>query len=133
MAAFLYRNNGLETGVFRGAHLYNIREYGLVSKILAFQFEGNDYGYIVKLSEQVASIKAVEIYSLPSLDKVVPRHPAPKLNISLQATDARHAISACIDMQKTRGIAWVATTRIKDGKQETEIAYTADAIFMENP
>ena len=107
-----------------------VRDYGIVRKLPAFQFEGNDRGLFSRIGETVPSIKGLDGLFMPDLNKWV-IFSSPKIKVSLQATDVRHALSACIDMQKTRGIAWVASTRVKDGMQQTKVAHTLDAVFLE--
>jgi hypothetical protein len=107
-----------------------VRDYGMARKLPAFQFEGNDRGLFARIGEAVPSIKGLDGLFMPDLNKRV-LFPSPKIRVSLPATDVRHALSACINMEKTRGIAWVATTRVKDGLQQTEVAYTRDAVFLE--
>jgi hypothetical protein len=112
-------------------HLSEYPEYGLTRQLKAFQFKGNLQGLFAQISRSVPSIKFLRPVLQPDINQRTAMFGELKLEISLKETDVRHALSACLDLHATRGIAWVAITRIKDGVQEIDVTYTRDAVFSE--
>lgn len=111
------------------ARLNDISNYSLLQKIPAMHYKGDERSYIKKLGENGSGIKPTELYSTGNLDRISYGTGA-KIDISLQQSDLRTALSAIISVHESRGIVWVATTRIKDGKHETTVDYTRDAVFV---
>ena len=105
----------------------------LLGRIPAQGFKGSEREWAGKLAETVELLKMPDVTSLPDINRIGIRSGLAKLDLIIQQCDARHALTACVDTLKTRGIAWIATSRVKNGKVETEVNYTMDAVFIEKP
>lgn len=110
----------------------SVRSYAMEQKLNDFRFEGSPKGLISGIGETVPSLKTITFEPIPNLNKLTLLFNVSKVKLSLQAGDVRDVLSAGIDYEKTKGIIWVATTRIKDGKPQTEVGYTTDAVFSED-
>lgn len=104
--------------------------YSMEQKLNDFRFEGSPNGLISRIGDAVPYIKTVALQPMPNINKLSLFFVGQKLGVALQAGVVRDVLSACIDFDKTTGIAWVATTRVKDGEQRTEVGYTSDAVFL---
>ena len=109
----------------------SVRSYAMKQKLGDFQFEGSANGLISRIGDTVPSIKTVAFLPVPDMNNLAFFVVVPKVRVALQASVVRDALSACIDFDKTKGIAWVATTRVSKGEEHTEVSYTGDAVFLE--
>lgn len=108
-----------------------VDSYAMKTRLNDFRFEGDPAGLIARIGDTVPSIQKVAFNPIPDINNLLFPFVVSKIGVSLQGGDVRDVLSACIDFQKTKGIVWVATTRVNNGEQHTEIAYTSDAVFSE--
>ena len=111
----------------------NIPDYAMSRRLSKFEVDGPPWQLIARLHDLVPSITEAKSFWIPDLNRAGPSlfHTAP-VRVSLESVDVRHVLSGVVDLKKTRGIAWVAITRLKDERQETTVAYTQDTVFLKS-